>query len=173
MAIIAKDTGGGFTPHPEGQFRAVCVDVVDKGLVETTWQGKTRSQHKIRVVFQTEEQMPDGKPAMASRSFTLSLGEKSALRPFLEAWRGRKFTGEELAGFDVEKLIGAGAVIQIVHEHKGDKVYDNITSIMKLMKGMEALKVRDYVRVQDRVPVGAGSFEEPPAALDEDDDLPF
>ena len=175
MAIIAKDTGGGFTPHPEGQFRAVCVDVVDRGIVETTWQGKTRSQHKIRVVFQTEEQMPDGKPAMASRSFTLSLGEKSALRPFLEAWRGRKFTGEELAGFDVEKLIGAGAVIQIVHEHKGEKVYDNITSVMKLMKGMEPLKARDYVRVQDRIPAMAGHDDGPPPEDDDEFDrsMPF
>jgi hypothetical protein len=180
MPIIAKD-GGSFTPHAEGQFPAVCVDVVDKGIVETTWQGKTKSRHVVRVVFQTDETLESGKPAIASRTFTLSLGEKSALRPFLESWRGRKFSAEELAGFDVESLIGAGAIIQVLHEKKGDKTYDNIVSAMKLMKGMQKLTPRDYVRVCDRPEqtaqsngetdsYGPGMDDVPPP---EDDDLPF
>lgn len=180
MAIIAKDAGS-FTPHPEGQFPAVCVDVVDKGIVETTWQGKTRSRHVVRLVFQSDEQLDNGKPAIASRTFTLSLGEKSALRPFLESWRGKKFTGDELAGFDLESLIGVGAIIQVLHEQKGDKTYDNIVSAMKLMKGMTKLTPRDYVRVADRPtePATNGQhagpgLDEIPEALDEaDDDLPF
>lgn len=179
MAIIAKDGGTGFTLHPEGQFRAVCVDVVDKGIVETTWQGKTRSRHVVRVVFQSDEELENGRPAIASRQFTLSLGEKSALRPFLESWRGRKFTAEELDGFDLESLIGANAVIQVLHERKGDKTYDNIVSAMKLMKGMEKLTPRDYVRVCDRQEqhasangdgYGPGMDDVPPP---DDDDLPF
>lgn len=192
MPIIAKDSGGDFTPHPEGQFAAVCVDVVDKGLVTSTWNGEPRERHVIRVVFQTEETLDTGKPALASRTFTLSLGEKSALRPFLESWRGKKFSAAELRGFDVEKLIGANAVVQIVHEEKGDRTYDNITSVMKLMKGMTPVEPNGYIRVCDRpdvpgavppkakarTPVQAPSdFDRVPEALEDDDDdnssLPF
>jgi hypothetical protein len=177
MPILAKEGGSDFTPHPEGQFRAVCVDVVDLGMVETTWNGNTKMKHRIRIVFQTDAEMDDGKPAMVSQFCTLSLAETSALRPFLQSWRGKAFTPEELNGFDVEKLIGVGAVIQIVHVKKNDKTYANISTIMRLMKGMEPLEARDYVRVIDREPVPATapqSMDEVPEALeDEDDDLPF
>src|SRR5690606_1710967 len=39
MAIIARNTGSGdFEPAPAGAHQAVCVDVVDKGVVKTEWQ---------------------------------------------------------------------------------------------------------------------------------------
>lgn len=158
MAIIAKNEGGTFTPAPEGQFQAVCVDVVDMGILESTWEGKVRKVHKIRIVFQLDELGEDGKPFMVSQFLTLSLGEKANLRKFLESWRGKKFSADELRdGFDVEKLIGAGALIQVVHAEKGEKVYANIQSIMKAPKGAAPLQPKDYVRVQDRPENGAST----------------
>lgn len=184
MAINVSE-GGTYTPHPEGQFRAVCVDVVEMHNVPTEFGPK----NKVRLVFQTEEPLADGRPAMASASFNASLNEKSRLRPFLEAWRGRKFTPEELKGFDLEVLLGAGAVLQIQHTEKSGKVYDNITSIMRLMKGMTALEPRDYIRKKDRPMDGtngnghsapasapAGGLDDIPEPLqldDDDDGLPF
>ncbi len=119
---------------------------------------------------------------------TATLNEKSRLRPFLEAWRGKRFTAEELKGFDPDVLLGVNATIQILHVTKNDKVYDNISTIMKAAKGAPLLKVSDYVRVVDRpkVPTNgtsapattpqrmAQSLDEIPEALDiDDDDLPF
>lgn len=187
MAIIVSE-GSTFEPHPEGQFRAVCVDVVERHGVETAWGRK----NKVRLVWQTEANRDDGKPFLASASFNASLHEQSRLRPFLEAWRGRKFTRDELNGFDLEALVGVQAVIQITHTEKDGKTYDNVTAIMRPMKGLEPVHSSDYVRVQDReeapapksaataprapaaVAPAASGYDAFPEALEaEDDDLPF
>lgn len=67
-----------------------------------------------------------------------SLHAKAGLRKFLESWRGRPFTAEELAGFDLKAVVGLTCLVGIVHEAKGDKVYANLSSVMKLPKGMPA-----------------------------------
>lgn len=179
MGIVVTE-GSTFEPHPEGQFRAVCVDVVERHGVQTAFGPK----NKIRLVWQTEENPEDGKPFLASASFNATLNENGRLRPFLESWRGKKFSAEELKGFDLEQLIGVGAVVQITHTTKDGKTYDNVTSIMRLMKGMEPVTPREYTRVQDRpvqpaatvstgAPVPAGFNEFPSELEDNDDSLPF
>ena len=72
-----------------------------------------------------------------SKEYTLSLHEKSALTKVLEAWRGAKFTEEELAGFDLNKILGKPCQIQVIHTVKGDNTYSNIAAIMALPKGMK------------------------------------
>ena len=180
MAIVAKKEDGGgrtFTPHPEGPFAAVCVDVHDLGMIETTWEGKPKTQHKIDIYFYCGEDtaLGDGRvvPMLVRSRYTLTLNEKGNLRKFLEGWRGKKFTPEEEEGFDVEQLIGAPVLIQIVHNQVGDKTYANITSPMKLPKGMQAPAFpENFVRMKDRnssqpsVIGSAGNDDDP-------DSLPF
>src|SRR5688572_414981 len=109
MAIVAtaKSEGTNFQPAPAGVHQAVCVDVVDLGILDVTWQGQTKKQHKVNVAWQINEDRDDGKPFLVFKRYTLSLSEKANLRKDLESWRGRKFTRDEEMGFDVEKLIGA------------------------------------------------------------------
>lgn len=153
MTLIAKDDGRDFTPHPEGQYRAVCCDVIDLGQVESRFENKVKMKHKCRVVFQTEAKMEDGRPFLLyGAKLTVTLNEKGALRPFLESWRGKAFTADELKGVDLENLLGINAVVQVVHNVVGDRTYANISAIMKPMKGMEPLSVHDYVRFKDRDP---------------------
>jgi hypothetical protein len=190
MPIIATASGGSngtFTPHPEGQYVAVCVDVYDMGLVEVKWQGTTKKQHKIEIYFFCDQWTePDGEgkrhPMLARERFTLSLSEKGNLRPFLESWRGQAFTEQELAGFDVEKLIGAPAIINILHNRSGENVYANVKTAMKLMKGMSAPKVpadfkRRHVREAEKAAENGPATQQQnagPSPFDaDDDDLPF
>lgn len=173
MTILAKATETpNFTPASNDVHAAVCCDVVDMGNVKTEWQGKTRQVHKVRIVFQVDEvDDQNGKPIVVGQMFTLSLSEKANLRKFLESWRGKAFTGDELKdGFDVEKLIGAPATIQTLQVTRGDRVYANIQTIMRLVPGQPRLEVRDYIRMKDRTEgqqTGDSQREE------EDDDLPF
>jgi hypothetical protein len=186
MAIIAKASGDGqsFQPAPEGTHQAVCVDVVDKGLLETTWQGVVSKKHKIDVAWQIGENREDGKPFLVFKRYTLSLGEKANLRKDLESWRGKKFTREEEAGFDVEMLIGANCLLNILHNVSGDKTYANVQAVSPLIKGMAKIAAREYVRVQDRDTNVFGKASEltegPPPYTDEElgggvphDDVPF
>jgi hypothetical protein len=174
MGLTLKE-GTTFKLVPPGQYTAVCVDVVDLGIVKTTWQGKEKSVHKCRIVFELGERDEEtGKPLMISGYFTASLGEKAALRKFLEGWRGQAFTADELKGFDTEVLVGIGAVIQVIHATKGDRTYDNINSIMKPMKGVARLAPSGtYVRVKDRAPDANGAPPSDDAPPLDDNDLPF
>ena len=178
-----KLTGRNFEPAPAGQHSAVCIDFVDMGIEQVEYNGKLKHQHKCRIVWELEATREDGRRFITGRKFTASLDEKSALRPFLEAWRGKPFTADELKGFESENLVGVGALIQIVHKTVGDRTYDNVNAIMLPPKGMKWLEPANdpaYVRVKDRVaeePVGAGvaanGSSGPLVPDDDDNDLPF
>lgn len=175
MPIFAK-AGGNFTPAPEGTHNSVCVDVVDLGLLEVKWNAETKIQHKIKIVWQIEEDQADGKPFHVSKRYTLSLHEKAALRKDLESWRGRSFTEEELKGFDVENVIGVACILNVVHNATSGTIYANVAAIMKLPKTMHPIKARDYVRVQDREPESTtkqSHVADPTWGEITDDDVPF
>ena len=156
MPIYAKSSGGTqYAPAPSGTFAAVAVDVVDLGQIKVSWGGKEKSQHKITIVWQIDEDRDDGKPHTVRKRYTLSLHEKAQLRKDLESWRGRPFTDEELQGFDVETIIGVGCMISIIHAAKDGSTYANVASVSRMPKGMVAPTPRDYVRVCDRQDAGA------------------
>ena len=186
--LLLTDNGGGnFTPHEAGSFLGVCVDVIDYGVVQTEYKGQKRQRRLFQFAFETNAELrEDGSPQMIwSRRFTASLSEKAAARTFLEAWRGKPFTKEELQGFDPEVVIGVNAMLTIIHREQGGKVYANIASVGKPMKGLpwiEPAKKPDgtqlYVRKKDRTPQDEQGVPPPePGSLDalaeEVDDLPF
>ena len=182
MAIMATAGGGDgktFTPAPAGVHQAVCVDVVDLGVLDVTWQGVSKKQHKVNVAWQINEDREDGKPYLVFKRYTLSLHEKAGLRKDLESWRGRKFTDEEGRGFDIEKLIGVNCLLNVTHNQVGDRTYANVVSIMPLAKGMPQIQGRDYVRKVDRQPetpahhVSDEEMGSMTAASLTDDDIPF
>lgn len=168
--MIISDNAKEYTKHPEGEFVGVCVDIVDLGLEQTAYGMKP----KVRIVFETEATMEKEingvkvlVPCTISRKFTASLNEKAPLRAFLEAWRGRKFTGAEVKAFDTEQLIGAPAYLNVTWEwsQDGTKQYDNIMSCMKLPRGLEPLQASgNYQRVKDRQQQGQqnGQRQAPP-----------
>lgn len=179
MAIVAKASSEGktFDPAPAGVHQGVCVDVVDLGILDVTWQGQSKKQHKINVAWQIAEKRDDGKPFLVFKRYTLSLGEKATLRKDLESWRGRAFTRDEEQGFDVERLIGANCLLNIQHNESGGKTYANVVSVMPLLKGMPKIDATDYVRKQDRPTTEPDTFTDhehhAPVADITDDDIPF
>lgn len=168
MSIIARVPDGKFTPAPEGLHHAVCVDVIDLGVLQTTWGDK----HKVRLVWQIEEADTEtGKRFEARKQFNLSLHEKATLRKDLEAWRGRKFTADELKGFDLEKLLGVNCQIQIVHEIGEDaSIWANVQAVVPAPKNVPRIAPMDYVRVKDRAAdQGNGKSANPKS----EDEVPF
>lgn len=134
--------GGNFDPAPEGMHRAVCYRFVDLGTQTFEYKGETKRQRKVLLSWElvdTEEEFEvDGqtirRPFTIHKKFTWSMHEKGNLRPFLEAWRGKRFKDEDLAagGFDAQRLIGAPCYMQVMHNEKDDRVYANIASINPL-----------------------------------------
>ena len=98
----------------QGMHSAVCIWVVDMGMQETNYGDK----HKIYIQFEVDETINiDGKdkPMVIGNKYTLSLHEKSNLRKVLEGWRGKAFTPEEEAGFDIKYLLGKPCLLNITH----------------------------------------------------------
>ena len=147
MSIIAKASNAGgdfFAPAPQGVHRAICCDVVDRGLVA----GKFGEKHQVRIVWQLETLMDDGRPYLIDRNYTLSLDERSALRHDLETWAGKPLTLEQAAGFDLEKLIGVTCTLLVVHKKgtQGDRIFANVSAVLPKQPG-HPLAVGHYVRV--------------------------
>ena len=143
MALIAKETGSGdFTPIPEGMHHAICYGIYDLGTHFSEKFGK--SAHKVLILWEIPNIRIDVEvggevknlPKSISKQYTLSLNEKAILRKDLESWRGKRFSKDELGGFDLARLIGANCQLQILHHEKDGRVYSNIQTIVPVMQGM-------------------------------------
>jgi hypothetical protein len=139
--VVAKDSGGGFAPHSEGQHAVLCVDVVNLGVnVERFADQEPREVAKVALVFASGEQQEDKSLTLVTTEMTLSANEKANLRKFLESWRGKSYTAEQAeAGLPVSKLYGQAALISVEHvtTRKGRK-FAKVISIGPLPKAMTA-----------------------------------
>lgn len=133
MVLQCKDSGD-FKPHPEGIHPAVCVDVMDLGLVESEFQGQKKMVNKVKLVFESEQKTDDGKAnCTVSKNFTASLHPKAKLAEFLGKWRGRPVTPGET--IDLGKLIGACCTLVISHQQNmSGKTYAAIDAVSKPTK---------------------------------------
>ena len=146
MAIYAESTSS--TPKellPAGVHIARCYQMIHLGTIDDVYQGKPLVADKIVISWEFPNELrefsPDKglEPFVLSKDFTLSLGDKSNLKAFLNAWRGVPFTEEESRKFDVSVLIGKCCMLNIAHKpSKKDpsKSYAEILSVMPLPKGM-------------------------------------
>lgn len=201
MALIAVATAGGdFERTPAGNHVARCYAVVDLGMQSRTFQGVESHKRIVRISWELpNELMSDGRPFSISANYTLSLSEKANLRRDLQSWRGRAFTDEELQGFDLFTILGAPAMVNVVHNESNGKTYANVGSVSPMPKGMtapplvnEAIKfsldeydervfnsLPDWLQAKINVhgvqsPHSVSSNNPPPAAPDEYfDDIPF
>ena len=165
MTLIVSKPQSHFEPAPEGLYQAVCVDVVDKGPVETSFGVKDM----VEIRWQLDEKNSKGYRYEVRSRYSKSLGQKARLRQMLEVWRSKKFTPEELQGFDLEKLIGVNCQVQIQHAPapEGD-VYANVTAVVPAPRGGVPIQAENYTREKDRAQSGQTVKPEPG-----EDDVPF
>ena len=146
MGLMAKDTGNGdFELIEEGVHLAVCYGIIDLGHQHN--EKFDNFQHKVLIQWELPSVRIDvevdgvkvNKPKAISRRFTLSLSEKSHLRPFLESWRGKKFSGKELFGFDIKNVLGANCQLQVLHQEYNDKTYANVHTVIPVLQGSDKI----------------------------------
>lgn len=140
MSLIAREPeGSNIPPLPEGVYVGTCYLLADIGeqynKLNESWKQKVIIGWEIN----GESITIDGKeePRTICGFYGNSLHEKSTLRKILECWRGKRFTPEELAGFDLRKIVGTACQLQIAHTIKDDgKVRADVKSIVALTRGM-------------------------------------
>jgi hypothetical protein len=148
--VLESKPGGDFKPHVEGIHPAVCVDVIDLGLVETEFQGEKRLVNKVRIFFETEQRNEEGKNCIITKTFTASLHPKARLAEFLSKWRGRPIVPGE--SIDLAKLIGANCTLVISHQQNMvGRTYASIDAVSKPTKRLVASGQYDPVAARQRV----------------------
>ena len=142
MPLTARrPEGGDFEPPPAGTHVARCYRIVDLGTQDRATQQfpNAKPAHQIFVTWELcDELMDDDRPFSIGQFYTLSLHEKAKLRHHLEAWRGRPFSDQELEGFDLENILGAPCMLNVIQETKDGTTRAKITAVMSMPKGQKA-----------------------------------
>ncbi len=152
-----SDTGGAdFKILDAGSHAAVCTQIIGIGPQETPWGDKEKVKVRFEVPSERVEWEKDGVkhdgPMVIWATYTASLSEKANLRQDLESWRGRAFTKDELAGFEMDALLEVPCMLSVVHRESNGKTYANIANISGLPKGMSAPKAEgDIVSFDPRL----------------------
>lgn len=152
MGFIASDNGGGnFKRVPSGSFIGRCYSLIDLGTQHSEGQYGPRDQHKIQIRWELFGDDDDGNPLTVdvdgapmpmtiSKSYTVSLHEKAALRKDLASWRGADFTDDEARGFDISKLLGAYCMVSVTTSENNGKTYSNVSGLSRLPSALKNSK---------------------------------
>ena len=142
-------------PVPAGTHHAVCYGVIAVG---TQPSAQYQARRKVVICFEIPGERIDinGKslPRGISKRYTLSLNEKASLRKDLESWRGKPFSNQELAGFDVSRLIGANCFLTVLHEARAGNTYANVSGISALPKSIKPVAAENppsYFNVEEAI----------------------
>ena len=136
-----KPTGNDFPLQPAGTHLAVLFQLIDLGTQQVTYEGRTKDVRQVKLVFELhgdDAKLPDGRPMAISKTFSRSPHEKSGLRLFMEKWRGKKFTEEEINEFDFRTMLGKPCLLNVVHKEGKDSTMAQIEGASRLMTGMPA-----------------------------------
>jgi hypothetical protein len=133
---LPRESQAEFELPPADTHIATCYRIIDLGTQKVEWQGAVKFQHKIMISWELAAKMADDRPFSVHKRYTYSSHEKSTFRQDLESWRGVPFTQEDLGKFQLANLLGKACLIGIVHTSKNGNNYANISSIMKLPRGM-------------------------------------
>lgn len=151
MAFIIKETKS-YDPIPADIHMGVCVWLYDVGTHENQYGKKSRrgiisfELPDVRIDIEHDGEALN-LPRMISKEYTLSLHKKANLRLHLEAWRGSVFSPEELKGFDLQKILGKNAMLQVVHEQKDNgEIRAKLNAILPLYKGIVGKEPETAVR---------------------------
>lgn len=121
---------------------AKCIGIIDLWTQEVEYKWEKKEKHQVRIEFEllnetyeyidkeTNEKKENTRNI--SKTFWLSLHKKSTLRSFLESWRWKKFTPEELEWFDLEKLLWVVCQLQVMHSD--DWKFANIQNLLPVVK---------------------------------------
>jgi hypothetical protein len=135
---VNSESSSSIAPIEEGTYLGVCSMLVDLGMQYSDVYKK--SSRKVLIGWEIPEETIeiDGeqRQRVLSKRYTANLSEKSNLRKDLASWRGRDFTADELKAFDLKNIVGASCLITVIHSKNGEKTYANISSVVKLPKGM-------------------------------------
>lgn len=149
MSLKLSDAKSQGPIAPAGNHIARCYSVVDLGTHTEDGQFGVKTNRKIRISWELPDETHVFKPEKGEepfavhKSYNFVMGEKSTLRKDLEAWRGKVFTPEEMATFELKNLLGATCMVNVAHADKKNATYANVDGVTAIPKALkEAVKAK-------------------------------
>lgn len=145
MSTMIQDNSKNFEKPGNGTYIGVVADVVDLGMVSTSFGQKP----KIRIVWILDKKDAEGNPFRVMSQVTASANEKSALYGIVKGVLG----AVPPPPFDAEILIGKSNQLFVVQEpnQDGTKVFANVKVILPLPAGTPAMLIpAGFVRDKDK-----------------------
>lgn len=150
------------TLQEEGTYVATLYRMIYLGTVEGDYRGTPTSNFQLDLTWELNDEMKvwkegeEAKPVAISKTYTLSLGSKSNLRPIVEGMIGG-LSDVEAVNYDLDELLGKTCLLNITHgvSETGKEKLNLTTS--KLMKSMVVPKpfnkqiILDYQKNWDEV----------------------
>lgn len=130
-----------FTPPPAGTHTAVCIGFIDLGTQpKSPFYEDAHPAHKVRITWELDEQMDDGRPFVVSKTYTWSMSDRATLRAHLESWRGKPFVKADFGpgGFDTKNLLGKPCTLTVQHKDVNGTLRAVISGVGPVMKGIKA-----------------------------------
>jgi hypothetical protein len=169
MNINQWNKNGGtddIAPLAGGTYVAVCVGIIDIGTQVSEWNGERKERNQILIMFdfpyERIEINGEDLPRCMSIRVTKTLDSKGNFRKYCSSWRGRDFTADELLDFDLQKIIGAPAMITVTENVKDGKTMSYISGIGKLIKGQTPPTPTRKLYFNMQVPESYGVIEKIP-----------
>jgi hypothetical protein len=135
MARYSTGGNADFQNPTPGIHPALCYLIADIGYQQTNFGVKPMVVFGFELCDENVE--GTNKPLIVYERLTASMNEKANLRAMLTGWRGRPFTDEEAAEFDMKNVIGKPCQVNVVLNEKGGKTFANIQSVVPWPKSMK------------------------------------
>ncbi len=142
--IASSEATSSIPPIPDGVHIGALVSIHDLGTTYNEVYDKRA--RKVIFTFEFPELDPieverDGKkvkiPRTITKQFTKSLHEKAGLLAFINSWRGKKLTADQVKAFDLTTLLHVGGQFQVLNEEKDGKTRSKINAVMPLPRGAQ------------------------------------
>jgi len=129
MGLTVSSGGGDYENLTPGRYKAACYKIVDMGSRMESFQGQPEKKRATVYIywevthmqmgndgeeFWDDIAMTDGRPFSIGKKYTASLNENSTLHRDLKSWRGKPFSAEELAGFDIKNVLGVTCELEVI-----------------------------------------------------------
>ena len=107
---------------PEGRWPATCTKLEDKGDKDVTYDGKTKRQRRLMLVFEVSAKNTKCEVTRTynwSRFKAADTGRMAELRRDIESWRGVPFESDDAAdNFDLQKVVHQDVTVQVEHNRE-------------------------------------------------------
>lgn len=128
-----------------GLTQAVVSGIVDLGTQEGKFGAKRQVMLTWELPLQTHvfDEEKGAQPLIRTKTYTMSLHEKSGLRKAVRGILGKDIEGE----FDLFDLLGTNCMINLIKVERDGKTYINIDSLSPLMEGLQKYEAAELKKL--------------------------